>query len=131
METKETVSYSISLNKLYHAMFSFSPVDALLLLFFMLSGAVLHGAFGAIVGTLIYILLYITTFVIFIPFGAVLFYFLGMYYLNSLHTFLYLNNYLLPYAFIFLIGYYIVFILTIFVGAVATIAELGIIFDMA
>ena len=95
METKETVSYSASLDRTYRNMFTFSPVDASILLLFMLSGAVLHGFFGAIIGTLIYILLYITAFVIFIPFGVILFYFLGMYYLNYLHTFLYLNNHLL------------------------------------
>ena len=131
METHKEIKVSGSISQMYSSMFKFNLLDAIFLLTFMLAGAVLDGWLGAAIGILVYFLLYLTMFAIFIPFGSVIVYFLGDYYLHSLHSFLYTNNHLVTYGFLFLIPYYILWIMMMVMGAFATIIELGILFDVA
>ena len=131
METHKEIKVSGSISQMYGSMFKFNLLDAIFLLTFMLAGAVLDGWLGAAIGILVYFLLYLTMFAIFIPFGSIIVYFLGDYYLHSLHSFLYTNNHLVTYGFLFLIPFYILWIMMMVMGAFATIIELGILFDVA
>lgn len=115
-------SKNISLNTDY---IKFSTFDVFLAVTFAAFGYLFNGMIGVAVALFVYFLLYITEFILFVPFGFFIYLAFAFLYLDYAKTYILTGSAYPQLHFIFFVTYYIIVIFNVIEGIIINIGELA------
>ena len=115
-------SENISLNTDY---VKFGMFDVFLAVTFASFGYLFNGMVGVAVALFVFFLLYITEFILFVPFGFIIYLIFSFFYLDYAKTYILTGSAYPQLHFIFFITYYIVVIFNVIEGILINIGELA------